>query len=135
MPAGHVFLFAVLVVLGAGWGITQPLAKIAVSEGYRHLGIIFWQLTISAVALGAVLAARRRRFPLGWRQLQFCALIAVIGTVLPNAAGYQAAVFLPAGVLSITISLVPIFAFPIALLLATDAFGWGRMAGLILGLN
>jgi hypothetical protein len=31
-------LLAVLVTLGAGWGITQPLAKIAVSEGYRHFG-------------------------------------------------------------------------------------------------
>ena len=48
-------LLAILVALGAGWGITQPLAKLAVSEGYRHFGIIFWQQAITAAALSLVL--------------------------------------------------------------------------------
>lgn len=37
-------LFLALILMGAGWGATQPLSKIAVSEGYRHFGIIVWQL-------------------------------------------------------------------------------------------
>ena len=39
-------------------GCTLPLAKIAVSEGYRHFGIIFWQLAIGAAILGAITLAR-----------------------------------------------------------------------------
>ena len=44
-------LFGVLALMGAGWGLTQPLGKIAVSEGYRMFGLVFWQLAISALAL------------------------------------------------------------------------------------
>jgi drug/metabolite transporter (DMT)-like permease len=126
-------LLAVLVTLGAGWGITQPLAKIAVSEGYRHFGIILWQQTITALALGILLILRRRRPPLGRAQVGMFLLIAVIGTVIPNATSYQAAVHLPAGVLSILLSLVPLFAFPVALALGTDRFTAARLAGLLLG--
>ena len=54
----RLLLIAVLLLAGAAWGGTQPLAKIAVSEGYRPLGIVFWQMTIGAVALGLICRAR-----------------------------------------------------------------------------
>lgn len=127
-------LIAVLVVLGAGWGATQPLAKIAVSGGYRHFGLVFWQLAIGAVLLGLVMMLRGTRLPLGLPYLRLYAVIALIGTVLPNSASYQAAVHLPAGVISILLSLVPMFAFPIALALAVDRFSWARFGGLLCGL-
>jgi hypothetical protein len=53
MTRDRAVLLAALILIGAAWGITQPFAKIAVSEGYRHFGIIFWQF-----ALGGVLLAR-----------------------------------------------------------------------------
>ena len=130
----RVWLIALLAVMGAGWGVTQPLAKIAVSEGYRHFGLIFWQLVISAVVLGVITLVRGKGLPFGRRQWRMYTAIALIGTVFPNAAFYQAAVYLPAGVLSILLSLVPMFAFPIALLLATDRFSWARLLGLACGL-
>ncbi|MEL7089895.1 MAG: EamA/RhaT family transporter, partial [Planctomycetota bacterium] len=37
-------LVLVLLALGAGWGLTMPLTKIAVSEGYKHFGLLFWQM-------------------------------------------------------------------------------------------
>jgi drug/metabolite transporter (DMT)-like permease len=128
------FLLGVLALLGAGWGASQPLAKIAVSEGYRHFGLVFWQLVLGAILLGAILLLRGKPLPLGRAHLKFYAVIALIGTVLPNAASYQAAVHLPAGVISILLSLVPMFAFPIALLMGTDRFGWMRLFGLLCGL-
>ncbi len=127
-------LITVLVVLGAGWGITQPLAKIAVSEGYRHFGLVFWQLVIGAVFLGAITVLRGTGLPMRPRHLRVFVIIAMIGTVLPNSASYQAAVHLPAGIISILLSLVPMFAFPIALLLAVDRFTWVRLLGLLSGL-
>ncbi|MCR9086040.1 MAG: DMT family transporter [Rhodobacteraceae bacterium] len=131
----HLTLAALLVVLGAGWGMTQPLSKIAVSEGYRHIGLVFWQLTISAAILAVVCAIRREPLPLRADALGMYLLIGVIGTVIPNSAAYQAAVYLPSGVLSVVLSLVPMFAFPIALLLAIDRFSWRRLAGLLCGLS
>ncbi|MBV0913876.1 DMT family transporter [Anianabacter salinae] len=127
-------LVLALVVLGAGWGVTQPLAKIAVSEGYRNFGIIFWQLVIGAVCLGAILLVRGRWPRVTRARLFACTVIALIGTVLPNTASYQAAVYLPAGVLSILLSAVPMIAFPVALAFGLDRFAWGRLAGLMTGL-
>ncbi len=127
-------LIALLILFGAGWGATQPFAKIAVSEGYRPLGLIFWQLVISGALLGAVLRLRRRPLPLGAPQMRMYLVIALIGTVLPNSASYQAAVYLPAGILSITIAMVPIFGFPIALAMGNERFGWVRFAGLLCGM-
>ena len=127
-------LLVVLLVLGAGWGVTQPLAKIAVSEGYRHFGLIFWQMAIGAVLLGIVTLVRGTGLPWDGPRLRFYVLIAMIGTVLPNSASYTAAVYLPAGVISILLSLVPMIAFPIALALGVDRFSAVRLAGLLAGL-
>jgi drug/metabolite transporter (DMT)-like permease len=126
-------LIGVLVVLGAGWGVTLPLTKIAVSDGYRQFGLVFWQLVISGALLSAVVALRGRGLPWGRGQVRMYAVIALVGTVLPSAASYQAAVYLPAGVVAILISMVPMFAFPIALLMATDRFSWLRLGGLLFG--
>ena len=120
--------------MGAGWGATQPLAKIAVSEGYRSFGIIFWQMVVGVVVLGAILILRGG-FPTFRRpQIIFCTYIALIGTLLPNAISYETAIHLPAGVLSIIIAAVPIFAFPIALAIGLDRFSWVRLFGLVAGL-
>ncbi|MEQ8367974.1 MAG: DMT family transporter [Roseicyclus sp.] len=125
---------AVLIAMGAGWGITQPLAKIAVSEGYRHFGIIFWQFVIGVVLLGAITVLRGQTLPMERRHVTFYVIMALIGTLLPNAASYTAAVHLPSGILSIVLSLVPMFAFPIALMLGMDRFSTLRFTGLALGL-
>ena len=128
------WLIFVLIVMGAGWGVTMPLTKIAVSEGYRQFGLIFWQLVIAALILGAILAVLRRPLPLGRVPLAFYLLIALVGTVIPNSASYQAAIYLPAGVISILLSMVPMFAFPIALLMGNERFALVRLAGLLFGL-
>ena len=128
------FCLFMLVVLGAAWGMTMPLTKIAVSTGYKHFGLLFWQMAIGAMVMSVIATLRGVRFPLGWPQVRIYVLIALIGSVLPNTASYQAAVHLPSGVLSILLSMIPIWAFPIALLLALDRFEWRRFGGLIVGL-
>lgn len=120
--------------MGAGWGATQPLAKIAVSEGYRHIGLVFWQLAIGAIVMGFIQTMRGRRLTFSRPALVVYVVIAMIGTVLPNSASYEAARHLPAGVISILLSLVPLFAFPFAILMGNEKFQWVRLGGLALGL-
>lgn len=134
MSRQTVFLFLVLAVMGAGWGMTQPLSKIAVSEGYRHFGLIFWQLTIGAMALGIVQFWRGVPLRLDREALTFYVLIALIGTIIPNSASYEAIRHLPSGLISILLSLVPMFAFPVALALGNESFDIKRLFGLCLGL-
>ena len=132
--ANRAFLFATLLVAGAAWGMSQPLSKIAVSQGYRHFGLIFWQSVIGACAIGALVVVRGRGLPLTGRAVSRYVVIALIGSVLPNSAGYEAARHLPAGLMAMMLSLMPIMALPLALALRTEAFSASRAAGLALGL-
>ncbi|MEM9637023.1 MAG: DMT family transporter, partial [Pseudomonadota bacterium] len=128
------FFTGVLIVLGAGWGMTQPLTKIAVSTGYKHFGLIFWQLFIGAALMALICALRGTKLPRGRRQVGICLMVALVGTMIPNSTSYQAAVHLPSGILSILLSMVPMWAFPIALMMGLDRFSWRRFIGLALGL-
>ncbi|MFZ7090082.1 DMT family transporter [Primorskyibacter sp. 2E233] len=123
-----------LAVIGAAWGATQPLGKIAVSEGYRHFGLLFWQMGLGAIILQGVMALRGRRLSFAPQHLRLYLIIAVVGSILPGIASYNAAVHLPAGILSILLSSVPMLAFPIALLLRLERFRMRRLLGLSLGL-
>jgi drug/metabolite transporter (DMT)-like permease len=128
------FYLLVLIAMGLGWGSTQTLGKIAVSTGHRHFGLIFWQLVIAVLILGALLLIRRKSVPINPASLRFATIIAVIGTIIPNSTFYIAVGHLPAGIMSILISTVPLLAFPIALALGTDQFGAARLIGLLCGL-
>ena len=114
--------------------MTQPLTKIAVSGGYQPLGMIFWQMLISVLVLGVINMLRRRPLPLDRRVIGFYIAFALIGTVIPNAASYKAYTVLPSGIMSLLLSLIPMMAFPIALIFGLDRFSIKRMAGLSLGL-
>ena len=123
----------VLILGGAAWGATQPLAKIAVSEGYRHFGILFWQMGIGTTVLGFVCALRGTGMRFSKRDMTLYLVLALIGSVLPGISSYTAAIHLPAGVLSILLSAIPMLAFPIALAFGLERFRWRRLAGLSLG--
>jgi len=135
MTRRQTMLYAgVLIMLGAGWGLTMPLTKIAVSTGYQHFGLIFWQMAIGTLVMTLLGVLTGRRLPFQRDAVRVYVAIALIGSVLPNTASYQAAVHLPAGILSILLSMIPIWAFPIALLLSLDRYEVRRLAGLIVGL-
>lgn len=127
-------LIAALLVIGAGWGMSVPLIKIAVSEGYQPLGLVFWQFVIVSAFLGAIGLLRGRRVCMARAHLGLYVMIAVLGALLPDGLSYMVAVHLPAGVLAIIMSAAPMFAFPIALALGNDVFRPGRLAGLMIGL-
>ncbi len=124
-----------LIAIAAGWGLTLPLTKIAVSTGHGHFGLIFWQLVIGAVFLGLITLIRRRGLPWNRKVIPFYVIIALIGTVIPNTASYQAIAVLPSGIVSILLSLIPMLAYPIALLLGNDLFSARRLFGLCVGLS
>lgn len=123
----------VLILAGAAWGATQPLAKTIVSEGYRHFGILFWQMGLGAAVLGLICVLRGKGMRFGRRDVTLYLVLALIGSVLPGIASYSAAIHLPSGVLSILLSSIPMLAFPIALAFGLERFRWRRLAGLSLG--
>ena len=79
------FFVLVLVVLGVGWGSTQSLGKIATATGHQPFGLIFWQMVVGTLVLGAVSALRGKGLVWSAAALRFYVVIAVIGTLIPNA--------------------------------------------------
>ena len=131
--SARLVLLGALVIIGAAWGVTQPWSKMAVTAGHAPLGLIFWQLFIAAILLGGITLARGKRLSTAPRHLFLYVVILMTGTLLPNFAGYTAALHLPAGVMSIVISIVPMVSFPIAIAMGTDRFSVRRLMGLVLG--
>lgn len=122
-----------LFALGAAWGLTLPLSKIAVSTGHPPLGLVVWQLVIAIVVLALINAFRRR--PIRFRRYHapMFLFISLTGNLLPTVIWFITAVHLPAGILAIILSLVPMFALPVALAMRLEAFQWLRLGGVFCG--
>lgn len=125
----------VLFLIGISWALTLPLTKIAVSTGHGAFGLMLWQLIVGAGVMSLIGLIRRRPLPLHKSALRTYLAIAMIGALVPNGFTYSAAAHLPAGILAIVMSMIPMLAFPIALLLLLDRFEMRRLLGLLLGLT
>jgi drug/metabolite transporter (DMT)-like permease len=121
-------------VFGMGWGASIPLSKIAVSGGHMPFGLIFWQFAIGVVLLGVMIIARGSLPRITAGSIRLFAIIAFIGTILPNYASYSAAAHVPGYALAICIAAVPMFAFPIAIAIGNERFSVLRFLGLISGM-
>ncbi|MEL7253818.1 MAG: DMT family transporter [Pseudomonadota bacterium] len=133
----RIWPFLVLLVLGIGWGLTLPLANIAVSTGHEPYGLIFWQFVVVVAMLGPFALTRRARprVRLGRQHLLLFGALAMFGAILPDVFFYIGAAELPAGVLSITAATAPMFALVVALMMGNDRFSWRQLAGVGLGLG
>lgn len=120
--------------MGLAWGLTQPLGKIAASTGHQPFGLIFWQLLICTLVLGALCALRREWPRRDGRALRFYLVVALCGTLVPNYTFYLSIARLPSGIMSVIVAAIPMLTFPIALLLGMDRYSPLRLLGLCLGL-
>ena len=132
--------FAALLAIGAAWGMTTPLVKIGVEAGFQPFGILLWQLCIAVALLGGWLSLRRALglgagpiLPLGGPDLRLYAVVAGLGMVGPHYVSYTAVAHVPAGVISIIVSMVPLFALPLALILGMERFRPRPLLGLAMG--
>ncbi len=128
-------LFPYLLIVGAGllWGSTFSLTLIATSEGVHPIGLLTWQIALTVpIFFGVALLGRVRLF--AWRHLRHYAFMAIVGIILPTLFYYHAAPQLSAGILSITISTVPLFTYAIMLGLRFEAARPRRVGGIFLGM-
>jgi len=125
--------FAALLFFGLCWGSTVPLTKFAISAGYNPLGMIVWQLGVSAAVLGLVLLFRRMSIRIQRQHLVYLLIIAFIGTLIPNTLSLLATRHLPAGIIALVLATVPIASLSIALLCRIESFSLRRVLGVGLG--
>ncbi len=128
------WLFGVLILVGACWGMTIPLSKIAVSTDFPISGMIFWQvLTIAVISFFLQIRTGIWR-GLKRRDVMMFLGVAALGTLFPAAIQFKAVQNLPAGIMAIVVALVPIFILPIALFTGKETFAWKRLFGVLMGL-
>ncbi|MCC6007015.1 MAG: DMT family transporter [Rhodobacteraceae bacterium] len=122
-----------LLAIGLAWGLTTPLAKIAVSTGHGPFGLLLWVAAIDTFLLWAFCAATGRRPGYSGAHLRLYAVVGLCGMVMPQVATYVAAPHLPGGVLALVVSMVPMLALPMALLLGLERLRARRALGVLLG--
>lgn len=146
-PARRAMASAVPYILmlscGVIWGMTFSLARIAASGQAHPVGLAFWQAFGGGLALLAFAVVRWRRrggrfrfrfhFHFGGANCIHACFIAVFGTAVPATLYFYAAPKVPAGVLAITVALVPMLTYALSWMLAIDRFGLWRFLGVLMG--
>ena len=125
--------FLILIILGLGWGLSFTLGKIAITAGGTPIGLTFWQSLFSGLILLAYVFFRHGKIIIPKIMFLPIVIITFLSVVIPNIIFYACVEHLDAGVLSISVSVIPLFTYLIALGLRMDKFKVRRVLGLITG--
>ena len=128
-------LVSYLLIFAAGvlWGGTFSLAIIAVSEGIHPLSLTTLQVLLTAVITSVVCLFLGEK-PFQRKNLSVYLVIAILGVIVPDIVYYYAAPHLNAGILSITISTVPVFTYLAMWVLGFEPLVIKRALGILLGM-
>ena len=122
-----------LIFLGTSWGLYFSLLKVAVLSGISYVGIL--TLTTVGVGIGmtaiALLRGRKPEFKL--RHNIFYLVCTLSGYLLPMIAELLVIAHMPAGLLTLIVSVAPLATLLFAWVMKTDVINLSRMAGIMLG--
>jgi drug/metabolite transporter (DMT)-like permease len=125
--------YALIIVAGAIWGGVFSLVLLAASEGAHPLGIAVWQVVITAGLFVAYRVIAKK--PVIRRvNLVHYVVLAVVGISFPSLSYYYAASHLTAGILSISVSAIPLFSYTIMLALKRERIVTRRVVGIVFGM-
>lgn len=122
-----------LFYMGSVWGLSFSLGKIATKLGGTPIGIAFWSSLFAGIILLIFTTLRRRYMRFDSQNLFLFLILALIGTAIPSVCFYYAASKIPAGVLAITVTLVPILTYALATVLRLEKLVAKRILGILLG--
>ena len=119
--------------MGTAWGLSFSLGKLAVEHGAKPFGISQFQVMFSGIILLIITLARRKPLRDMRGKLGFIFIVALLGAAIPNVLFYHAAPHVPAGVLSITVALIPLMTYGFSIPLKRERFSVIRVVGLVFG--
>ncbi len=122
-----------LLILGTMWGGSFSLAKVATTAGIHPFGLLLWQSVGAATILLSFCALRRRLRAVRIAHVGYYTGCALLGIVAPSTAIYWAAAHVPAGVLAMLVTSVPMLTYALALATRVEVFDGRCVAGLALG--
>ncbi len=125
--------WVLLLTSGIAWGATFSLAKIAVRGGVHPLSISLWQAGLGAIFAGTYLLSKQKGLSFRPDLIRYYLFCGLVGTALPLVLFMSAARHVPAGILSLTAAMVPIFTLILALLLNMEKADRWKFAGIAAG--
>lgn len=126
--------WVILLIMGMAWGLSFSLARVAASAGIHPFSITFWEALGAGGTLILVCLVRRRPIPLSRDLLLLYLVAGALGMVVPNAIFFYAAAHVPAGILSISLAVIPLITFVASAALRLERFAPGRAAGVCIGI-
>ena len=129
----NAYHYILVITSGAVWGLTFSFARIASSEGAHPLGLSFWQALLGGITLLAICTYRRVWPSLKMAEIRRYVVIGCVGTAIPGTIYFYAASKLPAGILAITVTIVPLMTYAISVPLGLDRYQRIRFIGIVLG--
>ncbi len=126
----HWFL---LLLSGITFGSSFSLFKIASGSGQAPLGLAFWYSILSASLILVPLLIGRNQHWLRGCVIVFCFLWSLVSTTIPAVLLLHAARELPAGIVALSVALVPMVTFAGAILVKCDRASFRRCLGLAVG--
>ena len=130
-----VLSLALLVGGGVIWGATFSLAKLVAAAGVHPIGLAWLNGAMGALMLMPYCLLRFGGIPLKREYLRLYIVAGALGTALPSCFLFLAAAYMPAGVLAIIISIVPMATYAIALGFGAERLQRRRVFGIALGLS
>ena len=125
----------ILGYMGIVWGLSFSLSKIAVGLGGTPIGLTFWTCLLTGLMLLFYTIIRGQKIRFRLKDLQIILLLAFLGAMLPNMFFYYAAAHISAGLLSITITVVPIATYALSFILKLEAISARRITGVFFGVG
>jgi drug/metabolite transporter (DMT)-like permease len=125
---------AVLVSLGAMWGLSFLFIKIAV-EVVAPLWIVAARCVIGAAVLLVLLRVRGTALPRGLRTWRDLTILAALGNAIPWGLMAWSTQFLPSGLVAVVNALAPTSTLVVAILVGLERFSLRRVVGLAVALG
>lgn len=126
--------FGMVVLLGAMWGLAFSLAKISRTNGVPPLGHAFWQASGAGVILLVVCWARGNLPRLSAAHIRYYLFAGLVGFAIPNASMVFTLNYVPAGVMAVLITTVPVLTYILAISFRMERFALVRAVGVGFGL-
>jgi len=122
-----------LLFLGGSWGLYFSMLKIAVLSGISYTGILTLATVGVAIGMSAIALLRRRMPEFKLRHNIFYLVCAMTGYLVPMIVELLVIAHMPAGVLVLIVSMVPLATLLLAWLMRTDDINPPRVAGILIG--
>lgn len=124
-----------VIAVGVVWGLTPALARMASGLGSNPLGLALWVNGIAGTFC-LVVAAWRHGLPrLGWPELRFFFLWALIAGILQRLTTFLVTAHVEAAMLSLIVTLQGFMVFTFAAAMRLEKATPRRLAGLLVGLS